>query len=35
MNRALDAGDFHPSVVEHLKTRFAEIADFMRNKSEE
>lgn len=35
MGRALDAGDFHPSVVAHLKTRFAEVADFMRNQSEE
>jgi hemoglobin len=33
MNRALDAGDLHPSVVEHLKTRFAEVADFMRNEA--
>jgi hemoglobin len=34
MRRALDAGDFQPSVVEHLKTRFAEIADFMRNQEQ-
>jgi hemoglobin len=34
MNHALDAGDFHPSVVEHLKKRFSEIADFMRNQGE-
>lgn len=31
MERALDAGKFHPAVAGHLKTRFAEIADFMRN----
>lgn len=31
MNRAIDAGEYHPAVVEHLKTRFAEVADFMRN----
>ncbi|MBK6793542.1 MAG: group II truncated hemoglobin [Anaerolineales bacterium] len=31
MSHALDAGGFHPSVVEHLKTRFREVADFMRN----
>lgn len=35
MNRAVDAGDFHPSIVEHLKTRFTEIADFMRNQDED
>ena len=34
MDRAVDAGGFHPSVVEHLKTRFAEVADFMRNQGE-
>ena len=34
MDRAVDAGSFHPSVVEHLKTRFAEVADFMRNQGE-
>ena len=31
MSHALDAGGVHPSVVEHLKTRFREVADFMRN----
>lgn len=31
MDRAIDAGEYRPAVVEHLKTRFAEIADFMRN----
>jgi len=35
MNRAVDAGDFSPAVVEHLKSRFAEIADFMRNQKED
>ena len=35
MRRALDAGEYQPSVVEHLKTRFSEIADFMRNKVED
>lgn len=34
MNRALDEGGFHPSVTEHLKQRFSEIADFMRNQEE-
>lgn len=32
MNKALDESGFLPSVVEHLKSRFAEMADFMRNK---
>lgn len=34
MERAIDAGNFHPSVIEHLKKRFAEVADFMRNQGE-
>ena len=34
MNKALDESGFVPQVVEHLKSRFAEVADFMRNKSE-
>ena len=34
MNRAVDAGSFDPAVVEHLKQRFSEIADFMRNQDE-
>lgn len=34
MNQAVDSGNFHPSVVEHLKKRFSEIADFMRNQEE-
>lgn len=33
MNKALDESGFLPSAVEHLKTRFAEVADFMRNKA--
>jgi hemoglobin len=33
MQHAIDAGNFHPAVVEHLKTRFTEVADFMRNQS--
>lgn len=35
MNLAVDAGDFSPEVVEHLKKRFYEVADFMRNQSED
>ena len=31
MNKALDESQLAPRVVEHLKTRFAEVADFMRN----
>lgn len=31
MNKALDEGGYDPRVVEFLKTRFAEVADFMRN----
>ena len=34
MNKALDESDLLPTVKEHLKTRFAEVADFMRNKVE-
>jgi hemoglobin len=34
MNKALDESGFVPQVVEHLKSRFAEVADFMRNKVE-
>ena len=35
MNKALDESGFIPPVVkEHLKSRFAEVADFMRNKAE-
>ena len=35
MNRAVDAGGFDPAVIAHLKSRFAEIADFMRNQDED
>ncbi|KAA0272023.1 MAG: globin [Chloroflexi bacterium] len=31
MSHALDAGKFDPFVADHLKSRFAEIADFLRN----
>lgn len=31
MHRALDESQIDPRVVELLKTRFAEVADFMRN----
>ncbi len=34
MNKALDESEMHPSVKGHLKTRFAEVADFMRNEAE-
>jgi hemoglobin len=34
MNKALDEGHFDPRVVEYLKTRFSEVADFMRNRME-
>jgi len=34
MNQAVDTGDFAPAVADHLKKRFSEIADFMRNKDE-
>jgi hemoglobin len=34
MNQALDESEMRPSVREHLKARFAEVADFMRNKAE-
>jgi hypothetical protein len=34
MNKALDESDLLPTVKEHLKSRFAEVADFMRNKQE-
>src|SRR4030095_16512148 len=32
MNKALDESDIDPRVVEYLKARFAETADFLRNK---
>jgi hemoglobin len=31
MNKAIDENELLPSVVAHLKTRFSEMADFMRN----
>lgn len=34
MNKALDESDYLPAVKEHLKTRFSEVADFMKNKVE-
>jgi hemoglobin len=34
MNKALDESDLLASVKEHLKSRFAEVADFMRNKAD-
>ena len=34
MNKALDESHLDPRVVEFLKTRFAEVADFMRNRME-
>lgn len=34
MNKALDEGGYDQRVVEFLKTRFAEVADFMRNQLE-
>lgn len=32
MNKALDESGLLPAVAEHLKNRFAEVADFMRNR---
>jgi hemoglobin len=34
MNKALDDGRFDLRVVDYLKTRFSEVADFMRNRME-
>ncbi len=34
MNKALDEGQYPPSVVEHLKARLAEAADFLRNRAD-
>lgn len=34
MNKALDESKLDPHLVELLKARFAEVADFMRNQSE-
>jgi hemoglobin len=35
MNKALEESQLDPRVVAYLKVRFAEIADFMRNRSED
>ena len=35
MNKAVEESDMLPTVKEHLKSRFYEVADFMRNKAEE
>jgi hemoglobin len=34
MNKALDESQLDPRVVEYLKVRFAEVADFLRNQAE-
>ena len=34
MNKALDESQLNPRLVEYLKARFAETADFMRNQAE-
>ena len=34
MNKALDEGNYDRGVVEYLKNRFSEVADFMRNRLE-
>jgi hemoglobin len=34
MNKALDESELLPAVKEHLRARFAEMADFLRNKKE-
>jgi hypothetical protein len=34
MNKALDESELLSTVKEHLKSRFAEVADFMQNKVE-
>lgn len=34
MNKALDESQIDPQVIQHLKTRFTEVADFMRNRKE-
>ena len=34
MNKALDQSELDPPVVEFLKVRFGEVADFMRNQME-
>lgn len=34
MDKALDEGGFDPRVVDYLKVRFSEVADFLRNRLE-
>ena len=34
MNKALEESPFDRQVIEHLKARFAETADFMRNRKD-
>lgn len=34
MNKALDESPMDAQVIQHLKTRFTEVADFMRNRKE-
>ena len=34
MHKALDESPIDPNVVEYLKTRFAEVADFLKNRIE-
>jgi hemoglobin len=34
MNKALEESQLDPQVIAQLKTRFAEVADFMRNRKE-
>ena len=34
MNKALDESELDPQVIEYLKVRFAEVADFMRNQAD-
>ena len=34
MDKALSDSQIHPTIVENLKTRFADVADFMRNREE-
>ncbi len=35
MNKALDESGFDPQVIEHLRARLGEAADFLRNRAEE
>jgi hemoglobin len=35
MNKALDESELLPTLKEHLKSSFAEVADFMRNRAED